>query len=338
MSEFCVQVVQLGKIGKHPNADTLSITQVLGCPVILRTGQFQSGDKAVYVSVDAVVPLEDERWSFLKSNRIKAMKLRGIFSMGILTECTDPTWEVGMDVREQLKITKHEEPWVRAFEHGLVASPPRLNWPMYDLEGYRKFGGLLTEGEPVVITEKIHGCNGRWTFQDGQLHVGSHRVWKKDVDQWDKPVTTPWHSVAVKHDLLDKLALMQDHTFYGEVYGGKLQDLKYGCKADEVRLAIFDIRAPNSQWLEWEQVQQICTSFALPTVPLLYHGFWNPVLLSLADGKTTMPGASHIREGIVIQPVPERFDHIGRVKLKMVSEASLLRSEKAEKEPAKVAA
>lgn len=40
MSEFCVTVVEIGKVGRHPNADTLSITQVLGSyPCIFRTGQ-----------------------------------------------------------------------------------------------------------------------------------------------------------------------------------------------------------------------------------------------------------------------------------------------------------
>jgi hypothetical protein len=50
MSEFRVQVVQLGPIEKHPNADTLSCTEVDGYPVIFRTGDYAEGDLAVYLT------------------------------------------------------------------------------------------------------------------------------------------------------------------------------------------------------------------------------------------------------------------------------------------------
>src|SRR5574343_587969 len=103
MSEFHVVVVEIGKVGKHPNADTLSITSVLGgYPVIFRTGQFNQGDKAVYVPVDAICPASDPRFAFLgENNRIKAKRLRGIFSMGLLVEANSE-WTVGQNVQNEL--------------------------------------------------------------------------------------------------------------------------------------------------------------------------------------------------------------------------------------------
>ena len=56
MSEFHVQVVQVGPVTKHPNADSLSCSEVDGYPVIFRTGDYVEGDRAVYVPVDAIVP------------------------------------------------------------------------------------------------------------------------------------------------------------------------------------------------------------------------------------------------------------------------------------------
>ncbi len=109
MSEFHVQVVQVGEIRKHPNADLLSITDVNGYPVIMRTGDFAQGDKAVYVPIDSIVP-DEARWAFLKSKRhILAARLRGIFSMGLLTQA-DPSWEVGQNVQKELHIEKYEQP------------------------------------------------------------------------------------------------------------------------------------------------------------------------------------------------------------------------------------
>lgn len=45
MSEFHVEVVRVGPVTKHPNADTLSITNIHGgYPVIMRTGVFDAMD------------------------------------------------------------------------------------------------------------------------------------------------------------------------------------------------------------------------------------------------------------------------------------------------------
>ena len=64
-------------------------------------------------------------------------------------------------------------------------------------------------------------------------------------------------------------------------------------------------------------------------VPIIYKGPWKPELRSLAEGPSTVPGANHVREGIVIKPVIERWDErIGRVILKLHGEGYLTRKEK----------
>jgi len=40
MSEFKVEIVKVGKIGKHPNAYSLSITHVYDYPVIIKTEDY----------------------------------------------------------------------------------------------------------------------------------------------------------------------------------------------------------------------------------------------------------------------------------------------------------
>lgn len=81
MSEFHINVVEIGTIEKHPNADTLSITSVDGYPCIIRTGEFTEGDRAVYIPVDSILPKDEPRWEFLAGHlRVKAKKLRGIFT------------------------------------------------------------------------------------------------------------------------------------------------------------------------------------------------------------------------------------------------------------------
>lgn len=66
----------------------------------------------------------------------------------------------------------------------------------------------------------------------------------------------------------------------------------------------------------------------LATVPELYRGPWSKELIKLSNGKTTIQGADHCREGFVVKPVNERFDMLaGRVIFKMVGEDYLLRKE-----------
>ena len=91
MSEFHVEVTRVKGVQKHPNADTLSIAEVNGYPVIFRTGDFEEDGLAVHVPVDSIVP-DTEDWAFLNgSRRIKAKKLRGVFSIGMLAKAK-PEW------------------------------------------------------------------------------------------------------------------------------------------------------------------------------------------------------------------------------------------------------
>lgn len=337
MSEFQCVVVEVGKIGKHPNADTLSITHVNGqYPVVFKTGDYAVGDKAVYIPVDSIVPKDDPRWAWLEGhNRIKARKLRGLFSMGMLMkiECSciaifDSTGTVehqghcltlcavGVNVQEHLGIEKYEPP-ILAATHGANVGGPLNQFPTYDLEAYRRYPYVLKTGEEVVITEKIHGANARFTFQGGQFWVGSHRCWKAESPNI-------WWQVADKYKLR-RLEERPGFTVYGEVFG-YVQDLRYGAQTAEHFLAIFDIRAPDGRFLEPEDVAEFCLWLDVPQVPELYRGPWREDLLQMAEGKTTLKGG-HVREGIVIQAIPGRFDDIGRVKLKHIGENYYTRKE-----------
>ena len=115
MSEYYTQVVRIEKLEPHPNADTLDIATVLGSyPVIVKRGEFQVGGLAAYFSVDAMVPVACPSFSFLASrskgkshHRIRAMKLRGVFSMGLLVPCPQH-WSEGENVASYFGVVKYE--------------------------------------------------------------------------------------------------------------------------------------------------------------------------------------------------------------------------------------
>lgn len=122
MSERFAEVVRIGEVRKHENADSLSITTILGSyPVVFRTGSLNPNDLAVYVSVDMCVPTSHPAFAFLgKHSRIKAKRLRGIFSMGLCLPLSDfPEFKsqqvkVGDDVTDILGIKPYEAPDDRA--------------------------------------------------------------------------------------------------------------------------------------------------------------------------------------------------------------------------------
>jgi RNA ligase (TIGR02306 family) len=319
MSEWKVQVVKVGALTKHPNADRLLLTQVFDYPVITAIGEHKEGDLAVYVPVDSVVPADDPRWVFLQGHlRIKARKLRGIFSMGLLTKA-DPDMKESEIVAERLRITKYEPP--EPATTGGEAEKCPFEWPKYtDLESIRRYPEVLTEGEEVVITEKVHGTSSRYVWKDGRLWVGSHKEVKRECKE------SAYWKAAVQIDLARRLETMPSIAIYGEVYGW-VQDLRYGHTPGKVSLVLFDAMDLSTlRYLDVDDFLVLAKKFELPTVPILYRGPWKQDLRALAEGKT-MLGADHVREGFVVRPLKERFDErIQRVVLKYHGEGYLLKA------------
>lgn len=98
MSEFKCEVVRV-QIEPHPNADAIEIAKVGDFQSIVKKGQFNDGDLAVYIPEQAVVPewllKEMGMWDEAKQkgglsgsmgNRVKAIKLRGVLSQGLMLQ------------------------------------------------------------------------------------------------------------------------------------------------------------------------------------------------------------------------------------------------------------
>jgi RNA ligase len=355
MTEFTIECVRIGPIEKHPNADSLSITNIHGgYPVIFKTGDFSEGQLACYIPVDAEVPVSVPEFKFLdtgkvrEKERIRAKRLRGVFSMGLLVPAPSFAKE-GDNLQEWFGITKWEpeaekEPapdnrkarrsWHRTWFGDLVykfrqliglapPKPPKV--PCYDISGLRKHLGLIQDGEEVVIREKIHGCCSRYIHTGKRFFIGSRTVMTRKGP-------SVWHTVAERYQLEQKLKNHPGVVLFGEIYGS-VQDLKYGVPAgEEVRFVAFDALWPNkdgtARWLDNDNLERFCASISIPMAPVLYRGPWHRDLVKLAEGKTTMPGADHVREGFVVRPVAEReVCNFGRVQLKLPGEGYLTRKD-----------
>lgn len=109
MSNHEAKVVRITEILKHPNADSLGLVEIGGFQVVVRLGQFNPGDLAVYVQPDSVVP-EIPQFKFVwerdgagqlrevqgsetpipeKWRRVTVRKFRKEWSEGLLMPVTD---------------------------------------------------------------------------------------------------------------------------------------------------------------------------------------------------------------------------------------------------------
>lgn len=195
--------------------------------------------------------------------------------------------------------------------------------PVYDVEAFKNFTEAFIPGEQVVVTEKIHGSNARYTFQNGKMYVGSRKLWKSPKAK------CIWRTVLEKHPWIEEWCrLHEGYTLFGEVTPTQ-GNFTYG---GEPRFFVFDIRTPDGKWLnrnDFLGMMGEATGCGAELAPKLYAGpFDLEKIKSLVDGPSTVFGASNIREGIVIKPVEEREVHnLGRLQLKIVSNFFLLKDE-----------
>lgn len=346
MSSLIVEVCRIDNVQKHPNADKLDIATIKGWNCVVGRNEYKPGDLVVFVPPDSVLPdtlIEERKLDYLKKgNRIRAVKLRGVVSQGlILSVPTEVRWREGQDVANELGITKWEPP--QQHVQGPQKTGRRRNNPHFykytDIENIRHYHSLFKEGEDVIITEKVHGSNWRagylkrgsrnlferivaWLFGQYEFVYGSHNVqltaFKKHSGFYKGD---PYGRIVEKYDIKNKLP--KDTVIYGEVYGKGIQDLTYG--KEEIDLVVFDVMQ-DGKYLGYHAMIDFCKARSLPVVPLLYVGQYSEdVLKKCTEGKSRIC-PTQIREGCVVRSFNEENDmRIGRKMLKSISEEYLLR-------------
>jgi RNA ligase (TIGR02306 family) len=201
MSKFSCPVVRVAAVEEHPNADRLSLVRLEGLGYLciankLEDGspRYKPGDWVVYIPSASVLPEwllkdmgfwnEDAGKGVLAGsdgNRVKPLKLRGIFSEGVLygliaygdDDCLSADFgsatdvhvvgkdsleypvKLGEDAAAILGITRWEPP-IPAAMSGEVASVAEAALT-YDFQRWESVPDIFEPGEVVVAQEKIHG-------------------------------------------------------------------------------------------------------------------------------------------------------------------------------------
>lgn len=379
MADFSVNVVRIAQpVEHHPDADRLSLVRIGGYVCIAAklddgSHRYTEGDLVVYVPEGAVVPewlLKKGFWdektgkgilAGKAGDRVKAKKLRGVFSQGILfpVETNYPDGlpygrgvvtndkgeehfvNDGTDLAAFLGITKYEPPIPQSMAGEVAAM---FGAPIkYDFESIQKVTDLFDAGEEVEATEKLHGTfcqigyvpglNHPDAFLDGNLYVASKGLGAQGLAFKNNEANDRNVYVRALNAVIDRLGpFLRDAAqaeglpvrLFGEIFGLGIQDLHYGFKQAALRL--FDIRI-GDRWLTPDEVANLAESMGLERVPVLYRGpFDLAALEAVRDGKDTLSG-SHVREGIVIRSAREAAHPLhGRKIGKWVSPDYLLRA------------
>jgi RNA ligase (TIGR02306 family) len=366
MSEFSVPIVRIRAVEPIPDADKIELVVVGDYRCVTEKGRFQPGDLAIYLPEQAILP--EKAITFLdmtgklagpEHNRIKAIKLRGCVSQGILLRPEEGMviaygqshdlyanrfLEVGQNVADLLEITKWVPP-VPSNMDGQIAAMFGKTIP-YDIENIKAWPDVLQDGESVEFTEKLHGTLIGITriigLNENAMLGGDTLVYSKGYGQkglvfidTEENADNLYMRTAKALDMSARMATafpMHQHvTVFAEIYGRGVQDLQYDEKAPTLR--VFDVflgKPEHGIFMSREMLQHACETMQIPRVPVLYRGPYDRSLMEkMTSGKTSLGTGEQIREGIVITPKTERnVPGLGRVILKSVSLDYLFRKGK----------
>ena len=332
------------QIEPHPNADRLELAAIGGFRCVVGKGTFVNGDLAAYIPEGAICPdwlIEklglEGKLAGSKKNRVKAVKLRGALSQGLVCpvedgKIRDHEVSLGDTVTELLEIVKYEPPIPFAMQGQVL--PLHGATIRYDIENIKKFPDEFEENEPVVMTEKLHGTwccmgwhpdHGHMVSSKGMADKGLGLALNEENEHNLYVMTFRAHEEAF--ETARERRGTPDAPFYilGEVHGKGVQDLHYAEPKPFFR--VFDVyvgQPGQGKYLRHDQVESLLQGL-FPLVPLVYRGpFSTKTLLEMTDGRSMLGG--NLREGLVVKPAIERESfEFGRVILKSVSGAYLTR-------------
>lgn len=249
MKDATIEIIS--EVRAHPNADRLDIVKILGFQCVAQKGLYVGGEKIVYIRPDSVLPFEKwtEEYRKYSLKRVKAVKLRGIFSEGIIVPFEIlpidlSSNEVGMDVSEIIGVIHYEPPAPQDLQAkgGLPKSIPAT-----DEERFENLINKLPFEEIVDVTLKVDGqsCSFYYDNETDEFGVLGRRLEMKPYAS--NNYTAHIDRYNIKNKLID---YCKKHNLSlcirGESYGQGIQGLTNNPHSQQpkgwVMFSVYDIR------------------------------------------------------------------------------------------------
>lgn len=248
-------LVIIDSIHAIPKADAIEVARIGGWSAVVKKGEFQAGEQALYIEIDAFLPDGQNAWQFLvdkqpieynnvRGHVLRTVTLRKQVSQGLLVNpslfgALLANVPLGEDVGELLGISKYEAPIPKELE-GLARGMYPTRIPKTDQERIQNLSTELAiwqaSGSEWEVTEKLEGASVTYALLDGEIHACS-----RTVDYLDLPGNAMW---AVAHRLglpqvLKDVCKGHNIAIQGELVGPGIEGNIY--KLTEHRFYVYDI-------------------------------------------------------------------------------------------------
>lgn len=323
-------------------ADAIECATIGGWKVVVKKGEFNVGDRAVYCEIDSWIPTElapflskgkePRVFEGIRGERLRTVKLRGQLSQGLLLNLDlaipqTNSFAEGDDVSELLNIVKWEMPM-----NAQLAGMARGNFPsLIPKTDQERAQNMVKEivsaneaGMRFEITEKLEGSSMTVYLIDGEFGVCSRNLDLKETEG------NAFWQVARRDGIEEKMRNETDENWdfaiQGELIGPGIQGNIYNLK--EVEFRVFDVYdITNGCYLNPLPRRNLIQGMGLKHVPVLVAagslydtlGITDiPQLLKFAEGKSVMGMIGCEREGLVFKEVS------GGMTFKVISNSYLM--------------
>lgn len=231
-----------------------------GWPVVIRKGEYQVGDIAIYLEIDSWVPhelapflskgQEPREYNGIKGERLRTVKLRGQISQGLLLPTTIlseqlglnflEVYPVGFDLSDVLKIQKWEPPIPAQLQGTMKGNFPHFI-PKTDQERCQNLHKEIFDihrGETYEVTTKLDGSSMTVYVKDGEIGVCSRNIDLKETEG------NSFWKAAREQNIVDALLEIskdkgEEYAIQGELIGEGIQGNPEKLKGQ--RFYLFDI-------------------------------------------------------------------------------------------------
>jgi RNA ligase (TIGR02306 family) len=308
----------IDELNSIEGADAIECAVVGGWKVVVKKGEYNVGDLAVYCEIDSWIPTElapflskgkePREFEGIKGERLRTVKLRGQLSQGLLLPMQVAVGsEEGADVSDILGIVKWEKPM-----NAQLAGMARGNFPSLipktDQERVqnlkKEIASAVEAGLQFEVTEKLEGSSMTVYLIDGEFGVCSRNLDLKETEG-----NTFWQ-IAREYDIEDKMriAVLNNFAIQGELIGPGIQGNIY--KLSKPMFMVFDVYNINAgSYLAPYDRRALIKVLDIPHAPVLVVDKDLGVgsideILQWAEGKSVMGDiVVPEREGIVFKEV-----------------------------------
>jgi hypothetical protein len=333
-------IYRIGEVRPHPNADKLELTDLAGYQMVIGKGQYKTGDFAVFIQPDSVIP-QTEPFKFIwekyvgidgkvpeSRRRIAPKRLRGEWSEGLLMPLHEVglvtvAWQdkIGQDVASVIGVTHYVPEFDRESTAAESKALPKRRYPK-TLKGWffwtiYKCFGLGRKNYTASVS-----------FDSPYFNVKSYKNFKNRLQSEDKVTATEKiHGSNARYVTIDGTFYAGSHEQWkldgNNVWWNAARqhpEIKEWCDANPGMFLYGEV-GPTQKGFRYGCGDGETFFFAFRVydvqtqtwhwpgsmgmcllVPVLYTGSFDAEYIKnhVVDGPSVVPGAKNIREGVVI--------------------------------------